>query len=73
MINRKFLVLAKDQTDRVRVLGSYTESMTFSYTEQTGKQASDRAGIQFSFSGRFLTPPWFYGIDIGSQNAPVLH
>lgn len=70
MLNRKYLVLCKDANGVTRVCGSLQEPLKFSYSEKTGKQASEKAMINFKFTGRSIKPPWHYSVDI-SAPAPV--
>lgn len=72
MLNRKYLVLAKNSTGRSRVLGSVEEPLKFSFSEKSGKVASDRPAIQFSFLGKSLHHPYYYAQEIIQPSAPVL-
>jgi hypothetical protein len=72
MLNKKYVVLVKDTSDKTRVLGSLDQPLEFSFSEKTGKSATDRPGINFSFEGKMLTTPRFYKIDISAATLPVL-
>lgn len=72
LINRKFILLVKDHSGMTRVLGSAEFPMRFSFSYKTGKKASDRAGVQFTFRSRSLLPPPYLLTDLSEIQAPVL-
>ena len=72
MLNRKYIVLIKDSSGKTKVLGSLEEPLEFNYSEKTGKAASDRPGVLFSFEGKCSNTPYHYYIEISIPTAPVL-
>ncbi|MGE5317663.1 MAG: hypothetical protein ACM3ME_06680 [Chloroflexota bacterium] len=72
MVNKKYVVLVKNTSEKTRVLGTLDHPLEFSFSEKTGKTAPDRPGINFSFDGKMLTTPRFYKIDITAASLPVL-
>ena len=72
MLNKKYMVLAKNSSGKTRALGSDEEPLQFSFSEKSGKVASDRPAVAFSFTGKSMVAPYYYGVEISLPVAPVL-
>lgn len=69
MVNRKFIVLAKDSNGNARMLGTPEQPLGFSFSEDTGSRPGDLPGAAFSFSGNLYQPAYFYTAIL---NFPIL-
>jgi hypothetical protein len=60
MLNYRFLLQLTDQNGAVRLCGSTTEPLLFSFVRSTKAAASERPGYEFQFTGRMKTPCYIY-------------
>jgi len=58
--NARFIVIIKLNNDQIRVLGTKTQPLQFSYKESSGQNPGDPSGIEFTFSGSSYHPPKYY-------------
>jgi hypothetical protein len=60
MVNRKFLILIRDNNYYLRLAGTLEHPLEFRYSLSTGADPAKRNGILFEFYGESLEPAPFY-------------
>lgn len=60
MLPYRYLVQLTDQNGNVRLCGSISEPLGFSFARSTKAAPAERPGYEFRFSGRMKTPCYIY-------------